>query len=338
MEGAFRLFDKDGSGSVSLEEFLETMHQFANQGEEEKLSFLFKVYDPNGDGVIDQSELREIIKSCVSENGMEFDEAQVSELVQALYDDAVKPGKDGISVDDLSDQFKKHEGLLENLTLSIGKWLVPPKPTPMKPLKQRIMDKIPQSMSKKSIQNNLPFIGFLLFLIAVNIALFVQRAVYFRHFTTQSGLTPNPFYLLSRACGRTLLFNSVMILILVLRFTITGLRDLGLASVLPLDNNIYFHKLVGRMIFAQAWLHAIMHFCNFAINVQPDPVKFLQLTSPYWEDWTQMGYNLPDGCSLVHKDSNETFLCSPDAFEIPNGLTLPVIITHCEACSSSVYR
>ena len=48
VEGAFRIFDKDGSGTVSLEEFLETMHQFANQGEEEKLAFLFRVYDPNG--------------------------------------------------------------------------------------------------------------------------------------------------------------------------------------------------------------------------------------------------------------------------------------------------
>ena len=84
MEGAFRIFDKDGSGSVSLEEFLETMHQFAQQGDEEKLSFLFKVYDPNGDGVIDQSELREIIKSCVAENGMEFDETQV---MAVLVDD-----------------------------------------------------------------------------------------------------------------------------------------------------------------------------------------------------------------------------------------------------------
>ena len=39
-----------------------------------------------------------------------------------------------------------------------------------------------------------------------------------------NGYTPNPFYLLSRASGRTLLFNSVLVLLLVLRNTITILR------------------------------------------------------------------------------------------------------------------
>ena len=101
------------------------------------------------------------------------------------------------------------------------------------------------------------------FIFIINAILFLQRAVYFKDFTTLSGLTPNPFYLLSRACGRTLLFNSVLILILVLRYSITMLRDLGLASLLPLDNNIYFHKLVGRLIFVMAWIHTIMHLLNF---------------------------------------------------------------------------
>ena len=50
MERAFRIFDKDGSGTVSLAEFIETMHQFSGQGEDEKISFLFKVYDLNGRG------------------------------------------------------------------------------------------------------------------------------------------------------------------------------------------------------------------------------------------------------------------------------------------------
>ena len=48
VERAFRIFDKDGSGTVSLPEFIETMHQFSGQGDDEKISFLFKVYDLNG--------------------------------------------------------------------------------------------------------------------------------------------------------------------------------------------------------------------------------------------------------------------------------------------------
>ena len=130
----------------------------------------------------------------------------------------MKPGKDGISVDDLSDEFKKHKGLLENLTLSIGlvnfsqdqkikvkfagKWLVPPKPAPKKKLIEKLNDKIPKFLSKQYFHNNIPFVVFLAFILTMNAILFVQRAVYFRDFTTLSGLTPNPFYLLSRACGR----------------------------------------------------------------------------------------------------------------------------------------
>ena len=41
------------------------------------LTPLDQVYDPNGDGQIDEGELKDIIISCVAENGMEFDEQQV---------------------------------------------------------------------------------------------------------------------------------------------------------------------------------------------------------------------------------------------------------------------
>ena len=69
----------------------------------------------------------------------------------------------------------------------------------------------------------------------------------------------------------------MLILVLVLRYSITMLRDLGLASVLPLDNNIYFHKLVGRIIFVQAWIHALMHLLNFgeAPALTNNPIIFL---------------------------------------------------------------
>ena len=55
----------------------------------------------------------------------------------------------------------------------------------------------------------------------------------------------------------------MLILILVLRYTITVMRELGLGSILPLDNNIYLHKVLGYLIFIQATVHTVMHLCNF---------------------------------------------------------------------------
>lgn len=44
----FEIFDKDNSGSISLQEFLDAIHQFAGQSPEDKIKFLFKVYDIDG--------------------------------------------------------------------------------------------------------------------------------------------------------------------------------------------------------------------------------------------------------------------------------------------------
>ena len=71
----------------------------------------------------------------------------------------------------------------------------------------------------------------------------------------------------------------------------------------------------------------------------PDPVKFVQLTAPYWEDyaanWTMLGYQTPPGCYIVPRSSNLTQFCAPDAFEVPAGVALNVSLSHCEACVPS---
>ena len=84
------------------------------------------------------------------------------------------------------------------------------------------------------------------------------------------------------ASGRCLNFSSTMVLVLMLRYSLTRIRNLGLSTILPLDHHVYLHKLTGVVILVLAWIHTLSHLINFGVNVQPDPVKFVQLNNDYW--------------------------------------------------------
>jgi hypothetical protein len=88
----------------------------------------------------------------------------------------------------------KYDGLLENLGLIIDDLLFTQNPT-----------KKVKELKKKRNWPGMPTspysVGIFLILLA-NGALFCHRAAYFRHFPMLDGFTPNPFYLLSRACGK----------------------------------------------------------------------------------------------------------------------------------------
>ena len=80
--------------------------------------------------------------------------------------------------------------------------------------------------------------------------------------------------------GRAILFNVVVSLIFVLRYLMTFLRNMGLAHKLPLDHSIYFHKVVGWLIFSLGWVHILCHLINFGefrLSIQ----CFVQWMVPY---------------------------------------------------------
>lgn len=60
-----------------------------NAPPEEKLDFAFRIYDVNGDNVIDHSDLRIIIKLLVGNN---MSEQYVTQLVETAMKDADKDG------------------------------------------------------------------------------------------------------------------------------------------------------------------------------------------------------------------------------------------------------
>ena len=114
----------------------------------------------------------------------------------------------------------------------------------------------------------------------------------------------NFFYMTSRAMGLTMDFNTMMVLTMVLRHSLTTLRKLGLAKILPIDNNIWLHKVFGWTLFVQAWIHTIAHLFNLGFNVSPafhddaDPVYWARRNFKLAGYRLLPAYNPPKGCEL----------------------------------------
>lgn len=309
-ERVFQIFDRDNSGTVSLSEFLDAMHQFAGKSPNDKIKFLFKVYDLDGDGLIQQSELQKVMKACMEENGMKFSDEQIEDLTLALFEDADTQRTGAITYESLKAQLEKHDGLLENLSISIDRWLVPPNiRTEKESIWKRVAKIRPYQLTLPYLKNNYVYLIFLLVYIAINLGLFISRAIEYRE--------SNWYTIFARACGQCLNFNCMFVLVLMLRQCITYLRSLGASAFLPLDQHLYLHKLCGWFIFIYSLVHTLMHLLNFSLVVAPS-------TDYTLAEW--LFTMKPEKFGLIEGIAN------------PTGIALMIILTLMVICSLPFVR
>ncbi|KAK0544447.1 Calcineurin subunit B [Tilletia horrida] len=84
------IFDEDGGGTVDFKEFVAGLSAFSNQGSrEEKLKFAFKVYDMDRDGLISNGELFLVLKMMVGNN---LKDQQLQQIVDKTIMEADKDG------------------------------------------------------------------------------------------------------------------------------------------------------------------------------------------------------------------------------------------------------
>ncbi|XP_011699769.1 PREDICTED: NADPH oxidase 5 [Wasmannia auropunctata] len=283
-ERVFQIFDKDNSGTISLQEFLDAMHQFAGKSPNDKIRFLFKVYDIDGDGLIQLRELEHVMRACMEENGMKFSDEQIEDLTLALFEDADQGNRGAITFEALKKQLKKHEGLLENLSISIDRWLVPPQPkSKKKSILETFVSLLPYQLTKPYMKNNYVFIAFISMFMLINVALFVSRLYEYRH--------DNGYIMFARACGQCLNFDCAFILVLMLRQCITFLRTHSFNSLVPLDHHIYLHKMTGIMIGIFSIVHTLMHliYCGTVI-IKDEKMNSGNYTMSEWLLTSRPGY------------------------------------------------
>ncbi|XP_025774967.1 NADPH oxidase 5 [Puma concolor] len=94
----------------------------------------------------------------------------------------------------------------------------------------------------------------------------------------------------------------VTLQVLMLRRCLTWLRATWLAQVLPLDQNIQFHQLMGWVVVGLSLVHTVAHVANFALQAQSgaSPFRFweLLLTTRPGIGWVR-GSASPTGVALL---------------------------------------
>ncbi|XP_020504539.2 NADPH oxidase 5 [Labrus bergylta] len=247
-ERFFALFDSDGSSSISLDELLEALDLLIHGTETDKLKFLFQVYDVDGSGSIDPDELRTVLKSCLRESAISLPEEKLDDLTLALFESADKDNSGAITFEELKAELENFPEVMENLTISAANWLKPPESDQKK-------RHAPRYLTRAYWQNNSRKLLFLCLYACLNLLLFTFAMLQHK----QGGA----WYMVAKGCGQCLNFNCTFVMVLMLRRCLTWLRATWVVRVLPLDQNILLHQIVGYAILCFTLVHTVAHIFNF---------------------------------------------------------------------------
>ncbi|NXL38419.1 NOX5 oxidase, partial [Glaucidium brasilianum] len=290
-ERFFTLFDTDGSGTVSLEELLKALSLLVHGNEMDKLRFLFQVYDVDGkmtknrlicnfltkalifkaawlstehpsvgitvglcSGSIDPDELRVVLGWCLRESAIALPEERLADLTLALFEAADKDRSGSITFEELKEELEGFPEVMENLTISAASWLKPPLPP--------ARSSWPRHLTRDYWRNHRCKLTCLGSYAGLNLLLFALGALW------HAGL--GEWVAVARGCGQCLNFNCALLAVLMLRRCLTWLRSTPIAKVLPLDQHVVFHQLVGYVVLVLAAVHTGAHVANFSRLAQQD--------------------------------------------------------------------
>ncbi|XP_078276631.1 guanylyl cyclase-activating protein 2 [Rhinoraja longicauda] len=132
IENMFRAFDKNGDNTIDFLEYVAAFNLVLRGNLEHKLKWTFKVYDKDGNGCIDKTELLEIVESiyrlkkvCCKESLDGAPLLSPEQVVDRIFQLVDENGDGHLSLDEFIDGARKDKWVMEMLHMDVnpGSWI-----------------------------------------------------------------------------------------------------------------------------------------------------------------------------------------------------------------------
>ncbi|KAI3908930.1 hypothetical protein MKW98_021999 [Papaver atlanticum] len=245
---------------ISKEELYEFWSQITDQSFDSRLQIFFDMVDKNEDGRITESEVKEIIMLSASANKLARLKEQAEEYA-ALIMEELDPERLGyIELWQLETLLLQKDTYL-NYSQALS--------YTSQALSQNLQGLRSRSSIRKVSRNIIYYfednwrrLWVMALWIGIMLGLFFWK--FFQYKNRYPFKVMGYCLVTAKGAAETLKFNMALILLPVSRNSITWLRSTRLASVIPFDDNINFHKTIAGAIVVGVILHAGNHLaCDF---------------------------------------------------------------------------
>ncbi|XP_063236450.1 dual oxidase [Bacillus rossius redtenbacheri] len=290
----FNIVDKDADGTISFQEFLDTVVLFSRGRTEDKLRIIFDMCDNDRNGRIDKGELSEMLRSLVEiARTTSLSDDHVTELIDGMFLDAGLQHKASLTYKDFEVMMRDYKGDFVAIGLDckgakqnfldmstnvarMTSFHIGPLQEPRRNWITRKWDTI-----TTFLEENRQNIFYLFVFYVITIALFIERFIHYSFMAEHTDLRHimGVGIAITRGSAASLSFCYSLLLLTMSRNLLTKLKEFAVQQYIPLDAHIQFHKIAACTALFFSLLHTVGHIVNF-YHVSTQPIEHLRcLTS-----------------------------------------------------------
>ncbi len=264
----FSQFSPDGRTTISEESFLKTVIDLVLSSDTKKLDFIFRLHDTNNDGSISRPELVRMLDASLRQNQIVVSPQERKRLAGSLFRAADQDRNRRISLAEFKTLLRRFPEVRKEMVQSISSWFGADeqgndrksarRSNPFRIAYRFLFHVLPQYALK--------YIWVLLY-VAANAFLFYRAQQQY----AQAGA--NVYIQIARGAGACLNLNGALILVPMMRTLLSAIRRTPFHWLLPLDQNVEIHRVVGEVMFLFALLHTGAHLFNYSTLSVPIPAS-----------------------------------------------------------------